>query len=127
MPKPSLTPEEFALRINSLRSEIVQKCSFSQEEITSFLREKNIPCSVAYFGVYVKYGIIVRIGRGEYQFTEEPVYKGVIEQALTSIRKYKVENAKKLSGKQEQEELAKRIESSINFLKANGYLVFKPM
>lgn len=122
-----ITPEEFALRVNSLRNEVVLKYSYTQEEISELFKLKGLPYSVSYFCTYVKYGIIVRIARGEYRFTENPVYKGVIEQALTSIRKYNSDSVKKASGKLEQEELERKINTSIRFLKENGYLVFKPM
>lgn len=122
-----VTSEEFALRLNTLRNEFNSELTFSQSEITELFKENGIPSSVSYFSVYVKFGIIVRIDRGMYQFTSEPVYKGVIEQALTSIRKSKIDSYNKNSGKQEREDLSRRIQTSIEFLKSQGFLVYKQM
>ena len=122
-----VTPEEFALRLNTLRNEFNSELTFSQSEMTELLKENGIPSSISYFGIYVKFGIIVRSERGVYQFIPEPVYKGVIEQALTSIRKSKMDSYNKNSGKQEREDLSRRIQSSIEFLKSHGFLVYKPM
>ena len=126
--KAKIDSDEFAMKINILRTkqESIKK-DYTQEEMIELLKRYGIPCSVSYFGEYVKHNIIIRSARGVYQFTTDPVYKGVVESALNSIRKYKLDNIKKLSGKAAKEEEAKKIKECIDYLKELGYLVLKPM
>lgn len=126
--KAKIDSDEFAMKINILRTkqESIKK-DYTQEEMIELLKRYGIPCSVSYFGAYVKHNIIIRSARGVYQFTIEPVYKGVVETALNSIRQYKLDNMKKLSGKTAKEEEAKKVRECIDYLKELGYLVLKPM
>ena len=126
--KAKIDSDEFAMKINILRTkqESIKK-DYTQEEMIELLKRYGIPCSVSYFGEYVKHNIIIRSARGVYQFTTDPVYKGVVETALNSIRKYKLDNIKKLSGKAAKEEEAKKVRECIDYLKELGYLVLKPM
>lgn len=95
--KAKIDSDEFAMKINILRTkqESIKK-DYTQEEMVELLKRYGIPCSVSYFGEYVKHNIIIRSARGVYQFTTEPVYKGVVETALNSIRQYKLDNMKKI-------------------------------
>lgn len=124
--KARIDSDEFAMKINILRTkqESIKK-DYTQEEMIELLKRYGIPCS--YFGEYVKHNIIIRSARGVYQFTTEPVYKGVVETALNSIRRYKLDNMKKLSGKTAKEEEAKKVRESIDYLKGLGYSVIKFM
>ena len=126
--KAKIDSDEFAMKINILRikQESIKK-DYTQEEMIELLKRYGIPCSVSYFGEYVKHNIIIRSARGVYQFTTDPVYKGVVETTLNSIRKYKLDNIKKLSGKAAKEEEAKKVRECIDYLKELGYLVLKPM
>ena len=118
--------EEFAMKLNILRvkSETLKK-DYSQDEISNLLKRYGLPCSVAYFTAYVKYRLIIRSDRGIYQFPEEPVYKGLVETALGSVRKYKLDNVKKQSSKAALEQEQRQVESYIQFLKERGYVIFK--
>ena len=118
--------EEFAMKLNILRvkNETLKK-DYSQDEISRLMKGYGLPCSVAYFGAYVKHNIIVRSRRGVYQFPEEPIYKGLVETALRSIRKYKLDSMKKLSSKAILAEEQKQVDSCIQFLKERGYVIFK--
>lgn len=118
--------EEFAMKLNILRvkSETLKK-DYSQDEISRLMKGYGLPCSVAYFGAYVKHNIIVRSRRGVYQFPEEPVYKGLVETALRSIRKYKLDSMKKLSSKAILAEEQKQVDYCVQFLKERGYVIFK--
>lgn len=120
--------EEFAMKLNILRvkSETLKK-DYSQDEISKLMKGYGLPCSVAYFGTYVKHNIIVRSRRGVYQFPEEPVYKGLVETALRSIRKYKLDSMKKLSSKAMLAEEQKQVEYCVQFLKERGYVIFKQL
>ena len=118
--------EEFAMKLNILRvkSETLKK-DYSQDEISKLMKGYGLPCSIAYFSAYVKNNIIIRSERGIYQFPEEPVYKGLVETALRSVRKYKLDSMKKLSSKAALAEEQKQVESYIQFLKERGYVIYK--
>lgn len=120
--------EEFAMKLNILRvkSETLKK-DYSQDEISRLMKGYGLPCSVAYFGAYVKHNIIVRSRRGVYQFPKEPVYKGLVETALRSIRKYKLDNMKKFSSKATLAEEQKQVDYYIQFLKERGYVIFEQL
>lgn len=122
-----ITPEQFAERINQLR--LIQNAGeiFKLNELTSIFKDANLPYSVSYFTIFIKYGIVVRIGRGVYSLPSEPIYVGVIKTALTEIRSYKLNANKKALSIQNEREVNEKIEQAINFLKSNGFLVFKPM
>ena len=122
-----ITPEQFAERINQLR--LIQNAGeiFKLNELMSIFKDANLPYSVSYFTIFIKYGIVVRIGRGVYSLPSEPIYVGVIKTALTEIRSYKLNANKKALSIQNEREVNEKIEQAINFLKSNGFLVFKPM
>jgi hypothetical protein len=122
-----ITPEQFAERINQLR--LIQNAGeiFKLNELMSIFKDANLPYSVSYFTIFIKYGIVVRIGRGIYSLPSEPIYVGVIKTALTEIRSYKLNANKKALSIQNEREVNEKIEQAINFLKSNGFLVFKPM
>ena len=123
----SITPEQFAERINQLR--LIQNVgeTFKLDELMSLFKEANLPCSISYFNTFIKYGIVIRTSRGIYTLPSEPIYVGVIKTALSDIRSYKLNANKKSINKQAEEELNEKIEQAINFLKSNGFLVLKPM
>lgn len=110
--------EEFAIKLNILRTKFeTLKKDYSQDEISNLMKSYGLPCSTAYFNVYVKHNIIVRSARGIYQFPNEPIYKGLIEAALTSVRK------RSNSSSEEQ----KQVDYCIQFLKERGYIVLKQL
>ena len=123
----SITPEQFAERINQLR--LIQNAeeTFKLDELMSLFKGVNLPYSISYFTIFIKYGIVIRTSRGIYALPSEPIYVGVIKTALTEIRSYKLNSTKKSINRQAEEELNEKIEQAINFLKSNGFLVFKPM
>jgi hypothetical protein len=100
---------------------------FKLNELMSIFKDANLPYSVSYFTIFIKYGIVVRIGRGIYSLPSEPIYVGVIKTALTEIRSYKLNANKKALSIQNEREVNEKIEQAINFLKSNGFLVLKPM
>ena len=61
--------------------------------------------------------------KGIYTFPETPIYKGVIEKAMSEISNFQ----KNVVSRQESRELEQKISESITFLKQNGYLVLKQM
>lgn len=118
--------EEFTMKVNILRAKSkTLKKDYSQDEISRLMKGYGLPCSVPYFGAYVKHNIIVRSRRGVYQFPEEPVYKGLVETALRSIRKYKLDSIKKLSSKAVLAEEQKQVDYCVQFLKERGYVIYK--
>lgn len=123
----SITPEQFAERINQLR--LIQNAeeTFKLDELMSLFKGANLPYSISYFTTFIKYGIVIRTSRGIYTLPSEPIYVGVIKTALTEIRSYKLNATKKSINRQAEEELNEKIEQAINFLKSNGFLVLKPM
>lgn len=124
--KKGIDTDEFTMKLNILRikTESLRK-DYSQSEIVELLKSYGLPYSISYFSAYVKYSIIIRSDRGVYKFPDEPVYRGIIETALESVRRYKLDNAKKMSSKAVMEQEAKQIETYIQFLKERGYVIFK--
>ena len=122
-----ITAEQFAEKVNQLR--LIQNDGeiFKLYELMSIFKDANLPYSISYFTIFIKYGIVLRVKRGEYSLPSEPIYIGVIKTALSEIRSYKSDANKKALNTQNEREVNEKINQAIDLLKLNGFLVFKPM
>lgn len=121
-------PQELAKQFNSLR-ERVKYNTYSFKEVQELLKEMtDLPSSINYVNQYVNHDVIIHVKHGVYKFPETPVYYKRIQDAIFARRaaqiKYQEEHSPETKYKQELDKREK-IKEAIEFLKANGYLVFK--
>jgi uncharacterized protein with von Willebrand factor type A (vWA) domain len=123
-------PQELAKQFNNLR-ERVKYNTYSFKEVQELLRDMtDLPSSMNYMTHYINKGVILHVKHGVYKFPENPVYYQKIQEAILARRaaqvKYQEENSPENKYRKELDKRAK-IKEAIELLKANGYLVFKPI
>ena len=132
--KQGISPKEFAVRINTLRSEISStQTVYTSKDVAKLLREYGIPASHNYVQKYVDNGIICKVRKNEYKFPTKPAYVGVIEKILNEIREEVRKKNDKFRSKEEivEESIIEepndedKISRCIDFLKQKGFMILR--
>lgn len=125
MAKKGITPESFAIQINTLRGDVSSTSIYSIEDVVKLLKKYNLPYCANYLAGYIDNGIIVRVRKNEYKFPATPVYAGTIEKVLNEIRKkHNIERQQEKPPIEEPNDEDK-IARCIDFLKSKGFLILK--
>lgn len=85
---------------------------------------ENIPYhySKQFLGVLCNNGILNRVGRGKYMFTDTPVFHTKLKNALNELKAFQVKYNSRNKNKIEE---ASDIDSAIALLKEAGYEIYK--
>lgn len=125
MSKKGITPENFAIQINTLKGNISSTSIYSAEDVVKLLKKYNLPSCSNYLAGYVGNGILIRIGKNQYKFPASPIYAGTIKKVLAEIRNQHNASRQKPEPVIKEPSEEDTINRCIDYLKQKGFLILK--
>lgn len=139
MDKRRISPEIDKRRYSSFLQikDVAGDSIMTSKEIFKFFKENDIPASVKYFAYMIKNGFFTKVSINHYKFSHEPISFDQFRKCFLEVRQY---DANKKAKAKEAKDIAEhgipkmipiskqeKLQKYIDFLKAEGYKVQKPV
>lgn len=128
MSRKSFNPHDCIAALNTVKTAMqLEGKPFTKDKILTNLKNCGLPTNTKFWSTFRKSGLLQEVSKGQFMWMhQEPIFEGELAKIKTKYQDLRYKKPKEASTINEPTKDVPDIQSAIDLLKENGYLIFAP-